>query len=128
VIYSDTSVALAHLLAEDRAPPERLWQEELISSRLLEYEIWTRIHALKLAHTHADDVRSLLKPGRTGRTLAAGARQSFGAFSEASPHPRRPPFASIEFLRTQGQRISVAVYDGRLLDAARALRIPIYKL
>jgi PIN domain len=60
VIYSDTSVALAHLLAEDRAPPERLWQEELISSRLLEYEIWTRIHALKLAHTHADDVRSLL--------------------------------------------------------------------
>ncbi len=44
--YLDASVALAHLLAEDRVPPERLWQENLISSRLLEYEIWTRIHAL----------------------------------------------------------------------------------
>jgi hypothetical protein len=45
VIYLDTSVALAQLLAEDRLPPERLWQETLVSSRLLEYEIWNRIHA-----------------------------------------------------------------------------------
>ena len=60
MIYLDTSVALAHLLAEDRAPPERLWQEPLISSRLIEYEIWTRIHARKLARSHADEVRALL--------------------------------------------------------------------
>jgi hypothetical protein len=30
LIYLDTSVALAYLLAEDRAPPDRLWQEPLI--------------------------------------------------------------------------------------------------
>ncbi|HEX9146519.1 MAG TPA: PIN domain-containing protein, partial [Candidatus Binatia bacterium] len=60
MIYLDTSVALAQLLAEDRVPPERLWQQPLISSRLIEYEIWTRIHALKLAPSHADEVRSLL--------------------------------------------------------------------
>ena len=48
MIYLDTSVALAHLLAEDRSPPESLWDEHLISSRLLEYEIWTRINARKL--------------------------------------------------------------------------------
>jgi hypothetical protein len=51
---------LAQLLAEDRAPPEWLWQEDLISSRLLEYEIWTRIHARKLTRSHADEVRSFL--------------------------------------------------------------------
>jgi hypothetical protein len=45
LIYLDTSVALAHLLAEDQSTPEKLWQETLISSRLLEYEVWTRIHA-----------------------------------------------------------------------------------
>lgn len=33
MIYLDTSVALAHLLVEDRVPPERLWREDLISSR-----------------------------------------------------------------------------------------------
>lgn len=37
MIYLDTSVALAHLLAEDRQPPASLWDETLVSSRLLEY-------------------------------------------------------------------------------------------
>ncbi|HEY7665687.1 MAG TPA: hypothetical protein VH934_21425 [Xanthobacteraceae bacterium] len=41
MIYLDTSVALAHLLAQDRSPPATLWQEQLIASRLLEYELWT---------------------------------------------------------------------------------------
>ena len=45
MIYLDTSVALAYLLAEDRTPPETLWREPLIASRLLEYELWNWIHA-----------------------------------------------------------------------------------
>jgi predicted nucleic acid-binding protein len=60
VIYLDTSVALAHLLAEDRSPPETLWQQILISSRLLEYEMWTRIHARNLTHSHGEHVRALI--------------------------------------------------------------------
>ncbi len=126
--YLDASVALAHLLAEDRVPPERLWQEDLISSRLLEYEIWTRIHALKLARSHGDAVRSLL------------SRVAFIELSppvllralEPFPKPVRTldalHLASMDFLRKQGQRISIASYDGRLIDAVRALRFPIYKL
>jgi hypothetical protein len=39
VIYLDTSVALAEILAEDRKPPESLWAETLVASRLLEYEL-----------------------------------------------------------------------------------------
>ena len=38
--YLDTSVALAHLLVEVRQPPAPLWDETLVSSRLLECEIW----------------------------------------------------------------------------------------
>ena len=48
MIYLDTSVALAHLLAEDREPAESLWQQPLVSSRLLEYELWTRVNARAL--------------------------------------------------------------------------------
>ena len=47
MIYVDTSVALAHLLAEDRRPPEALWTEELVTSRLLEYELWNRLHQME---------------------------------------------------------------------------------
>jgi hypothetical protein len=48
VIYVETSVALAQLLAEDRCPPEHLWDAQLVSSRLTEYEVWTRINAERL--------------------------------------------------------------------------------
>lgn len=128
MIYLDSSVALAHLLAEDRVPPERIWQEDLISSRLLEYEVWTRIHARKLGRTHADDVRSLLNR----IALVELAPPVLVRALEPFPKPVRTldalHLASMDFLRKQGQRVSLAGYDLRLIDAARSLRIPIYKL
>ena len=60
MIYLDTSVALAQVLAEDRVPPEGIWQEPLVSSRLIEYELWTRIHARRLGASRGDEVRALL--------------------------------------------------------------------
>ena len=126
--YLDASVALAHLLAEDRVPPERLWQEDLISSRLLEYEIWTRIHALKLARSHGDEARSLLNRIALVELSPPVLLRALEPF----PKPVRTldalHLASMDFLRKQGQRISIASYDGRLIDAVRALRFPIYKL
>ena len=38
MIYVDTSVVLAELLAEDRSPPARLWESDLVSSRLLDLQ------------------------------------------------------------------------------------------
>jgi hypothetical protein len=61
VIYLDTSVALAHLLAEDRRVPDALWAETLVSSRVLEYELWNRIHARGLTKSHGEAVRELLR-------------------------------------------------------------------
>lgn len=128
MIYLDTSVALAHLLAEDRAPPEALWQEPLISSRLIEYEIWTRIHARKLARSHADEVRALL-----GR-LALIELSSHVLVRALEPFPTAVRtldalhLASMDFLRSQGQPVTLASYDGRLVSAARALRFSLYKL
>ena len=58
--YVDTSVVLAELLAEDRSPPARLWESDLVSSRLLEYELWTRVHARKLTSTHGDAARAIV--------------------------------------------------------------------
>jgi len=126
LIYLDTSVALAHLLAEDLSPPEKLWQEALISSRLLEYEIWTRIHTKKLARSHADEVRSLL--GRVAfveLSLPVVARAL-----EPFPKPVRTldalHLASMDFVSKQGQSIALASYDDRLINVARALRFSIY--
>ena len=128
MIYLDTSVALAHLLAEDRAPPDRLWKEPLISRRLIEYEIWTRIHARKLTRSHADEVRSLL----SRLALIELATPVLARALEPFPKPVRTldalHLASMEFLRSQGQSVTLASYDERLISGARALRFPLYKL
>ena len=60
MIYLDSSVALAYLLAEDRFPPDALWDQPLVSSRLLECEIWNRINAHQLQNSHGDAVRNLI--------------------------------------------------------------------
>ena len=58
MIYLDSSVALAHLLAEDRFPPDEFWEQPLVSSRLLECQVWNRINAQQLQNSHGDAVRS----------------------------------------------------------------------
>ena len=60
MIYLDTSVALAQLLAEDRRPPASLWSETLVASRLMEYEVWTRLHVRRLADSHGESARKLI--------------------------------------------------------------------
>ena len=128
MIYLDTSVALAHLLSEDRVPPESLWDEPLISSRLLEYEIWTRVHARNLERSHGEMVRALL--GRVA--MIELAAPVLARALEPFPAPVRTidalHLASIEFLRERGQTIELASYDDRLIVAARELGIPIAPL
>jgi predicted nucleic acid-binding protein len=128
VIYLDTSVALAQLLAEDRLPPERLWQETLVSSRLLEYEIWNRIHARKLGQSHGDFVRAIV--GRLA--LLELAAPILARALEPFPVPVRTldalHLASMDFLRANGQAVELATYDDRLSTAARAMSIELYPL
>lgn len=128
MIYLDTSVALAHLLAEDRHPPTHLWQETLVSSRLLEYELWTRIHARRLAGTHGDAVRALL--GRIA--FLELVSEVLGRAREAFPAAVRTldalHLASLHFLMQQGQPVALASYDRQMLTAARKMKLRIYAL
>lgn len=126
MIYLDTSVALAHLLAEDRAPEPELWDEELVSSRLLEYELWSRLHGQDLGASHGDVARLLI--GRLALVeLSASvldrARQPF-------PSPVRTldalHLATASFLREQGYRIRIATYDARMSDAATAMGFEVF--
>jgi hypothetical protein len=125
VIYLDSSVALAHLLAEDRSPPESIWREPLVSSRLLEYEVWTRINARGLVRSHAQETHALI--GRLGfveldpRVLA----RALEPFPVAVRTLDALHLASIDFLRQRRQPIALLSYDERLLTAARAMEIPL---
>jgi len=128
VIYLDTSVALAQLLAEDRRPPAELWQEPLVSSRLLEYELWTRLHARGLGASHGEAARLLL----ARIAFLELARPVLARALEPFPTPVRTldalHLASMDFLRGLGQDAPMASYDDRLVAAARAIGVAVYDL
>ena len=130
MIYLDTSVALAYLLAENRQPPDTLWDETLISSRLLEYEIWTPLHGRGLARSHGEAARWLI--GRVamlalGPSVLARALDAF-----PGPDPSRTldalHLASCVYLVEHGQEVALASYDRRMVAAARAMGIPLFDL
>jgi hypothetical protein len=128
LIYLDSSVLIAQLLAEDRRPRQDLWSESLTSSRLLEYEVWTRIHARGLGGRLGEVLRLLL-----ARLSILGLERPVLARA-LEPFPSRVRtldaihLASADFLRGEGQEVKVATYDERMAEAARAMGFELYSL
>lgn len=123
MIYVDTSVVLAQLLAEDRRPPTSLWGEELIASRLVEYETGVRLNAMRLDDSHGEAARALL--GRLA--LVELSPLVLERALEPFPVPVRTldalHLASLEYLRGHRLDVSLATYDTRLGSAAEELGI-----
>jgi predicted nucleic acid-binding protein len=115
--YVDSSVVLARLLGEARQPSGGFWGENLVSSRLLEYEVWVRLHVY----------------GRAAAAAEVGALLTRLALAESRPHVVRRalvPFpravrtldalhlATMDHLRsTESDRV-LATYDQRMAEVA----------
>jgi hypothetical protein len=125
LIYLDSSVALAAIFVEPRRAPPDFWTSNLISSRLLEYEVINRVHTLasdagKLAAAELLLEVTLLE---LSPPILVRALQPF-------PQPVRTlhglHLATMDFLRRHGQTVELASYDVRLNAAAVALGFPLY--
>ena len=120
-VYLDTSVVLAQLFAEDRAPAEGFWSQAFSASRLPEFEVFNRVHARGAAATHGADARRLvdrvhlveMTPQTLGRALLPFAQpvRTLDALH----------LATLDFLRAQGLTLALATYDERLAAAAVGL-------
>lgn len=125
--YIDTSVVLAHVLAEDRRPPASLWDDVLVASRLVDYETWVRVHSKGLAETHSDAVAATL------------GRLRYASLNDEVLERARQPFpiavrtldalhlATIVFLQSMAE-VRLATYDARMVQAAAAMGIPLVAL
>ncbi len=126
--YIDSSVALAHLFAEPRQPRPDIWNRPLASSRLLEYEICTRIHVRRPSLAGSAGLLSLL----TGTALIELSGPVLARALDPWPVPLRTldalHLATMDYLRRQGEVIELASYDNRLIAAAQALGIPLAAL
>ncbi len=123
MIYLDTSVALAHLFGEDRAPGDALWREPLVSSRLLQYELWNRLNARGGTAAMADAAWQLVNR----LTIVELTPQVLDRALSPFPVPVRTldalHLATMDYLRRGGQQLEVATYDERLARAAQALGV-----
>jgi uncharacterized protein len=100
----------------------------MISSRLLEYEVWCGLHARDLVATHGEAARQLLSrisfielsPLVLGRAL------------DPFPAPVRTldalHLASLEFLRGRRLGVRLATYDRRMTVVTQVMSIPLVPL
>lgn len=121
--YVDSSVLLAAVLAEDRAPPDVFWQEDGIASRLLQYEVMNRLNAYKTDAGCFAAARDLI----AGLTLVELSPLVLERALEPWPVPLRTldalHLATALYLAGQRVAVTLATYDRRMAEAARAVAL-----
>ena len=123
MIYIDSSVVLAELLMEDRRPNRALWNETLVSSRLLEHEVWNRLHARGLGPLRGDDIRLVLSQVDMYELAPDYLERALHPFPISVRTLHSLHLATLDFLRREVRDVTLASYDLRLLAAAAALGI-----
>ncbi|MFM7141611.1 MAG: PIN domain-containing protein [Alphaproteobacteria bacterium] len=128
MIYLDTSVALAQLLGEDRRPPVTLWREPLISSRLLEYELWNRVFARKVPARAHDEVNALLEQVSLVELSPAVLGRALRPFPASVRTLDALHLATLDYLQGNDRRIRLATYDERMERTADLMKIEVLDL
>lgn len=128
MIYVDTSVALAHLFGEERAPPPEMWREPLIASRLLAYELWNRLHSRGLTDSHGEAAKVLLAFVSLIDLTPPVLARALEPFPSPVGTLDGLHISTIQFLRERGDQIELASYDRKLIACARELGIAIHPL
>ena len=128
MIYLDSSIVLAQLFAEDQFPPAQLWDQELVASRLLEYEVWNAIHRRDMERSHGEAARRMVG----SLAIVELSRNVLERAKEPFPIPVRTldalHLASMTFLADQGIELHLASYDRRLNEAASAMEIALLQI
>jgi hypothetical protein len=125
MIYVDTSSVLAEVFQEPTRPPATLWSQTLVSSRLLEYELWVRLHAYGSVAVYVDRARALLG----GVALVELSPLILERALRPFPTPVRTldalHLATIDYLRVHHGPLQLSTLDARMRDAAQALAVPL---
>lgn len=128
MIYLDSSVALAHILSEELQPPDELWVEPVFSSRLLLFEVWSRLHTYGMGESHAEEAGAMC----AGITFIDMTPDILRRALDPFPAPVRTldgmHLATADHLKSGGNIVRLASYDKRMNAVSQALGIDLYPL
>jgi hypothetical protein len=127
VIYLDSSVVLADLFDERHTIPVSFWREELVSSRLLEYEVWNRIHSRELAQAKSERTNVLINHINFIEMTPAVLSRALQPFSITLRTLDSLHVATLAHVYARDQSTVLASYDKRMVAGAQALNIPLYE-
>lgn len=128
IVYVDSSVLLAELLAEQRRPPSTMWRDSLQSSRLLEYEVWNRLHALGAGSSHGSAANNLIQRLDLIELSPVVLERALRPFPAVVRTLDALHLASALYMHQRRDALHVATYDRRLAAAATAVGLPLYPL
>ncbi len=121
MIYLDSSVALAQVMSERRRPPDSFWRHDMISSRLLQYEVWNRVHAYGADRQRLNDVRRLLDEIDFVEMTEDVLARALSPFDGPVRTLDGLHLATLQHLSARGATVALASYDSRLLASARGM-------
>lgn len=113
-------MVLARLFAEDRSPPDGFWSQTFVASRLLEYEVFNRVHARGAAPSHGGDARQLVNRVNLIEMSAEVLARALLPFVQPVRTLDALHLATLVFLRSRDVSPVLATYDQRLAAAAVA--------
>jgi PIN domain len=105
-----------------------LWDAELTSSRLLEYEVWNRLNAYGLVVSHGNRAQARLNRINLTEISEPALARALEPFLTPIRTLDALHLATIEFLRRRGELVELASYDNRMIAAARALGFALFDL
>ena len=101
-----------------------------MSSRLLEYELWTSLHGRGLADSHGDVARWLIGRLAMLELVPPVLARALDPFPGTAPLRTLDALhlASCAYLVDHGQSVVLASYDRRMTAVARAMGISLFDL
>ena len=96
------------------------WSQAFLASRLLEFEVFNRVHAHGATLTHASDARQLVDRARLVEMSDAVLGRDMRPFARPVRTLDALHLATRDFLRRQGLVLALASYDQRLMAAVAA--------
>ena len=125
MIYLDSSVVLARVLAEDASPPDAFWLQQFTSSRLLAYEVINRVNLRVELPVRIDRARALVERIVLIDLSPIVLSRALDPFPVAVKTLDGLHLATMDFLRAQGQTFRLASYDRKMVVAAQAIGVEI---
>ena len=125
MIYLDSSVVLARLLAEPASPSDRFWSQRFTSSRLLAYEVMNRVNQRRDVAGLTQNAQAIIDRIELIELAPVVLARALAPYPVPVKTLDGLHLATMAYLRANGQSVRLASYDKRLIEAANALGVEI---